>query len=76
MITSCTWLSRRPAGRDPQEARVLVQLEMRIRARAAVAHAGAQAAHELIDQVGQRSLGGHAAFDAFRHQLGTVGSCA
>ena len=53
--------------------------------RAAVTHAGAQAAHQLIDRIGQWSLIRHATLHAFRHQLlvglleiavaGAVGLC-
>src|ERR1039458_9281781 len=50
-------------GRDAQEARLGLQLGDA--AGAAVPHAGAQAADHLIDQLGERPFGGHAAFDAF-----------
>src|SRR5262249_16868778 len=36
---------------------------------AGVAHGRAQAADELVDDVADRALVGHAAFDALRHQL-------
>src|ERR1700724_1689034 len=42
-------------------------------ATAAVAHAGAQAAHELIHQIGQYALIGHPAFDAFGNQFAARG---
>src|SRR5690242_15970956 len=53
--------------RDADELRPLAQLLNA--ATAAVAHSGAQAADELIHQIGQQALVRHAAFDAFRNQL-------
>ena len=38
-------------------------------AAAGVAHAGAQAAHQLFDDGGNRAFVRHAAFDAFRHEF-------
>ena len=40
-----------------------------MRAAAAVAHAGLQAADQLVDDEGQRALVRHAALDAFGHEL-------
>src|SRR6185369_15958883 len=39
------------------------------RPRADVAHAGAEAADELLDDEGERALVGHAALDALGHEL-------
>src|ERR1017187_5505999 len=55
-------------GRDAQETRL--GLQFGDAAGAAVSHAGSQAAHQLIDQLGERPFGGHAAFDAFGNHLG------
>ena len=52
---------------DADEVRVMAQ-RFDIR-RSAVAHAGAQAAQKLEDGVAQRALVGHAAFNAFGHEL-------
>ena len=52
---------------DPDELALRSQLINGLRA--AVAHAGPQAADHLEDRVRQRSLVGHASFDAFGHQL-------
>ncbi len=67
MITSWTWPSRMPA--------VVVRMSWASRCSSgtvrasAVAHAGAQAAHELVDHRGHAALVRDAAFDAFRHEL-------
>src|SRR5690554_2086601 len=56
--------------RDAHEARLLAQLgEVR---RAAVAHARAQAAEQLVDAAGEAAPVGHAALDALGHELGRL----
>src|SRR5581483_10734950 len=55
-------------GRDPQETRVALQFANVVRA--AVAHTGTQAPNQLIDEFRERTLGCHAAFNTFGHQLG------
>src|SRR5690606_31936948 len=56
---------------DHHELRLLAHL---LDGRAAhVAHGGAQAAGELVDDAAQRAAVRHAALDAFRHQLVGVG---
>ena len=52
---------------NPQEARFPLQLADV--ARAAVAHAGFQAADQLVDKIGQRAFGRNPPFDAFGRQL-------
>ena len=54
-------------GGDLHEAGVAAHLGDA--AAAGVAHAGAQAADHLVDDRRHRALEGHAAFDAFRHEL-------
>src|SRR5688572_19387076 len=57
-------------GGDAHELRLGAQL---VHGRAAaVAHARAQAAHQLIDEVGEAALGGDHAFDALRHEFVAV----
>src|SRR5439155_26627946 len=56
-----------PGRGDAHEARPRLQLADA--GRAAVAHAGPQAADELLDHGRERSLVGHHALDALRHQL-------
>src|SRR5262245_58187105 len=53
--------------RDANELRLALQF--RAGGPAAVAHAGAHAAHELMDHRGDAALVGDAALDSFRHQL-------
>ena len=67
MITSWTWPSRRPAGLT--RISVASRCSVRDVGAAAVAHAGAQAADQLMDHRGDAALVRDAAFDAFRHQL-------
>ena len=67
MITSWTWLSLSPADEMLHEAGP--RLQVLDGAAAAVAHARAQAAHELLDHGGERPLVGDHALDALGHQL-------
>ncbi len=54
-------------GGDANEARLVLKLADVAATR--VAHAGAQAADELRDHLGERPLVRHAPFDAFGHEL-------
>jgi hypothetical protein len=67
MITSCTWLSRKPAP----EMRInrAFCCSSAIESAAHIAHAGAKAAHQLKDHRFERSAIRNAAFDAFRHKF-------
>ena len=57
-----------PGDRLADEPRVLLQFGDRLAS--AIAHTGTKAPDQLKHDVGERSLVRHAAFDAFRHQLG------
>ena len=70
IVTSCTWLSRKPGARDAHEFRLVVEIGERLGAD--IAHGGAQAAGELVQHVGDRALVADLALDAFRHQLERV----
>ena len=63
-----TWDSRMPAEViSTNSARVRISSMV---AQTHVAHGGTQAAHQLVDHCGHHApFVGHAAFDAFRHQL-------
>lgn len=65
MVTSWTWLSRWPAPLIFTNLGLLRMFD----GAAHVAHGGAQAAHQLVDDAAHRAAVRHAAFDAFRHQL-------
>ena len=67
MMTSCTWPSRWPAGVTRISLRVTLQ--GRESAAAAVAHAGAQAADELVNHRRDAALVRDAALDPLGHEL-------
>ena len=56
-----------PGAGDPDELPLFLQ--GRQCGTAAVTHTGPQAAHELVNRIGQGALVGHPALDPFRHQL-------
>src|SRR5215203_4502543 len=60
-----------PAAGDAHEARVGAQLLDG--AAAAVAHPGAEPAHELVDGVGDGTLVRHPPLDPLRHELPAIG---
>ena len=70
MVTSWTWLSRKPAP-EMRTNSALSWNSVEI-FRADIAHGGAQAADQLVQHVGHRPLVGHLALDTFRHQLERV----
>ena len=66
IITSWTWLSRKPADVDAHELPFAQVLNC---SASAIAHACSQAAYELIHQVGQHPFIRHADLNTFRNQL-------
>src|SRR4051812_30335650 len=58
-------------GADPEELGLLVKLANG--SAPTITHAGAQAADQLVNQIGQHAFVGHPAFDALGHQLSTAG---
>src|SRR5215471_9614287 len=57
-----------PGPADTHETRFLLQFRDGLAT--AVAHAGTQTSDHLVDDHGHRTAVGHAAFDAFRDELG------
>ena len=70
IATSWTWLSRKPAV--VMRMNCALRLELRDRRRADIAHRGAQAAGELVQDRADRAAIGHLALDALGHQLHLV----
>jgi hypothetical protein len=77
MITSWTWLSReRPAAvMRTKRAFLMKRAQLLDGGEPGVAHAGAQAADELVDDGDERAAVGDAALDALGHEL-LVGGAA